>query len=230
MIGKPLILVVDDEPQIQRFLRPALAASGYDVELAHDAASALRLARARGPDLVVLDLGLPDRDGKLVIGELRQRSEVPIIVLSAHDQEAEKVAALDLGAHDFITKPFGIQELLARIRVCRRSARSDQPKDGRIRLGDIVIDGDARWVENAGVPVRLTPTEFELLTRLAQSPGRVLRHRQILTKIWRPAHVEDTPYPRGFIGQLRQKIEANPSEPKVILTEPGVGNRTMERG
>ena len=179
---------------------------------------------------MVLDLGLPDRDGKLVIGELRQRSEVPIIVLSAHDQEAEKVAALDLGANDFITKPFGIQELLARIRVCLRSAKPDQPKDGRIRLGDIVIDGDARRVEIAGVPVRLTPTEFELLTLLAQNPGRVLTHRQILTKIWGAAHVDDTPYLRVFIGQLRQKIEANPSEPRVILTEPGVGYRTMERG
>jgi len=229
MTTQPHILVVDDEPQIQRFLRHSLGASGYVVELADDATSALRACAAHMPDLVILDLGLPDQNGKTVIGMLRQRSEVPIIVLSAHDQEAEKIAALDLGANDFIGKPFAIGELLARVRVCLRPRRGDQPADERLRLGPVVIDPAAHRVEVDGRPVRLTPKEFDLLTLLAQYPGRVLTHRQILTRLWGPAHVEDVAYLRVFIGQLRQKIEAKPSEPSIILTEPGVGYRTMDR-
>ncbi len=229
MTERQHILVVDDEPQIQRFLRHSLGASGYAVELADDAASALRICGARMPDLVILDLGLPDLNGKSVIGSLRQRSEVPIIVLSAHDQEAEKIAALDLGANDFIGKPFAIGELLARVRVCLRPRRADHPPEERLRLGPVLIDLAAHRVEVDGRPVRLTPKEFDLLTLLAQHPGRVLTHRQILSKLWGPAHVEDVAYLRVFIGQLRQKIEAKPSEPAIILTEPGVGYRTMDR-
>lgn len=228
MSGKPVILIVDDELQIQRFLRHSLGASGYDLEVAGTAREALRVIAARPPDLVLLDLGLPDLDGKAIIGQMRQTSEIPIIVLSAHDQEAEKIAALDLGANDFVAKPFGIGELLARIRACLRAPKSGQRKDDRIRLGDLVVDVAAHRVEIAGAPVKLTPKEFDLLVLLAQNPGRVLTHKHILSKIWGPAHVEDTPYLRVFIGQLRQKVEANPSEPRIIMTEPGVGYRAMD--
>ncbi len=228
MTAKPSILVVDDEPQIQRFLRHSLDAAGYRVATAADAVSALRQCRAAMPDLMILDLGLPDLNGKSVIGEIRQRSSVPIIVLSAHDQEEEKIEALDMGANDFIAKPFGIGELLARIRVCLRAAHPGAPEEGRLRRGAIVIDIPAHTVELAGRPIRLTPREFDLLVLLARHLGRVMTHRQILTEIWGPAHTEDTPYLRVFIGQLRQKIEANPAEPAIILTEPGVGYRMAE--
>jgi two-component system KDP operon response regulator KdpE len=222
---RPLILIVDDEPQIQRFLRPALTAAGYDVEQAATGAEALRLAEARAPSLVILDLGLPDADGKNVITRLRQRLEMPIIVLSAREREAEKVAALDLGADDYVAKPFGIGELLARIRVCLRAGKTDTPWPERLDVGALTIDLRSRQVTLADAPIKLTPKEFDLLTLLAMHPGRVMTHRQILEKIWGPAHVEDTPYLRVFIGQLRAKIEANPASPRMILTEPGVGYR-----
>ena len=228
MTNKSLILVVDDEVQIQRFLRHALDAAGYRVEPAMDAAAALRACAVLKPDLMILDLGLPDMNGKTVVGEIRQRSDLPIIVLSAHDQEQEKIAALDLGANDFIAKPFGIGELLARIRVCLRGTRPAQGTEDVLRRGDLVIDIPAHRVEAAGKPVRLTPREFDLLVLLARHPGRVMTHRQILTRIWGPAHTEDTPYLRVFIGQLRQKLEANPSDPALILTEPGVGYRMVD--
>lgn len=230
MTTRPKILVVDDEPQIQRFLRHSLDAAGYAVTTAGDAASALRQCRAAPPDLMILDLGLPDFNGKSVIGEIRQRSAVPIIVLSAHDQEQEKIYALDLGANDFIAKPFGIGELLARIRACLRVAGALAPADGRLRRGTLVIDVPAHTVELAGRPIRLTPREFDLLVLLARHSGRVMTHRQILAETWGPAHTEDTPYLRVFIGQLRQKIEANPAEPAIILTEPGVGYRMADPG
>ncbi len=229
MIDRPRLLIVDDEPQIQRFLRHALSAAGYEVVLAGDGATALQLAAARPPDLMVLDLGLPDRDGKTIIGELRQHSAVPIIVLSARDQEAEKIAALDLGANDFVAKPFAVGELLARIRAALRIQRGDASRSDRFTLGDVAIDVAAHRVEMRGAAVKLTPKEFELLVLLARHPGRVLTHRQILEKVWGPAHVGDTPYLRVFIGQLRQKIEANPAEPRLILTEPGVGYRATDK-
>jgi two-component system KDP operon response regulator KdpE len=222
---RPLILVVDDEPQIQRFLRPALTAAGYDVEQASTGADAMRLAEARTPSLVILDLGLPDADGKSVIVTLRRRMETPIIVLSAREQEAEKVAALDLGADDYVAKPFGISELLARIRVCLRAGRADTPQPERLEVGALAIDLRSRQVTVVDAHVKLTPKEFDLLTLLAMHPGRVMTHRQILEKIWGPAHVEDTPYLRVFIGQLRAKIEVDPASPRMILTEPGVGYR-----
>lgn len=225
MIDRPLVLVVDDEPQIRRFLRHSLAAAGYDVEQAATGQDALRLIEARDPALIVLDLGLPDIDGKLVIGAVRQRCETPIIVLSARERETEKVAALDLGANDYVEKPFGIRELLARIRACLRVRGTEtSPVDG-IALGELAIDLKTRAVTVAGAPIKLTPKEFDLLTLLASHPGRVMTHRQILTKIWGPAHVEDTPYLRVFIGQLRAKIETGPAAPRLILTEPGVGYR-----
>jgi two-component system, OmpR family, KDP operon response regulator KdpE len=222
---RPLILVVDDEPQIQRFLRPALIAAGYDVEQAATGAEALRLTQARAPSLVILDLGLPDADGKNVIATLRQRLEIPIIVLSAREGEAEKIAALDLGADDYVAKPFGIGELLARIRVCLRAGKADASPPERLDVGALTIDLRSRQVRLGDALVKLTPKEFDLLTLLAMHPGRVMTHRQILEKIWGPAHVEDTPYLRVFIGQLRAKIEADAASPRMILTEPGVGYR-----
>jgi two-component system KDP operon response regulator KdpE len=177
---------VDDEPQIQRFLRPALTAAGYDVEQAATGAEAVRVAEERAPSLVILDLGLPDADGKNVITRLRQRLETPIIVLSAREREAEKVAALDLGADDYVAKPFGIGELLARIRVCLRASKTDAPRPERLDVGALTIDLRSRQVRLADAPVKLTPKEFDLLTLLAMHPGRVMTHRQILEKIWGP--------------------------------------------
>lgn len=225
MSGGVSILVIDDEVQIQRFLRHALEAAGYGVILADRGVAALDLFAARRPDLVILDLGLPDLDGKVVLGQLRQGSDVPVIVLSARDSESEKVAALDLGADDYVAKPFGIGELLARIRVCLRGGPAAADAGGILRLGPLVINMGARQVLRDGAPIKLTPTEFELLVLLARHAGRVLTHRQILTRIWGPAHVEDVAYLRVFIGQLRQKVEAVPAEPRLILTEPGVGYR-----
>lgn len=222
-----LILIVDDEAQIQRFLRHALEAAGYRVLLADRAATALRMMGTDEPDLVVLDLGLPDLDGKTVLGQLRQTSEVPVIVLSAREDENEKIAALDLGANDYVEKPFGIGELLARVRANLRPKRLGAVHDDITTLGTLTIDRAAHRVVRNGESIKLTPTEFELLNLLALHVGRVLTHRQILTKVWGPAHTEDVAYLRVFIGQLRQKIEDNPAEPVLIITEPGVGYRVQ---
>ena len=223
---RPLILIVDDEAQILRFLGHALTAAGYDICTAGTGTEALRQITARSPDLVILDLGLPDTDGKAVIETVRQSSTLPILVLSARDQEMEKIMALDLGADDFVAKPFTMGELLARLRVCLRPARTAQP-ESRLRLGPVVIDTATHRVTRDGSELHLTPKEFDLLFALAENPGRVLTHRQLLTRVWGPAHVEDVPYLRVFIGQLRQKIEAEPAAPTVILTEPGIGYRSM---
>lgn len=219
------ILVVDDEPQIQRFLRHALEAAGYRVLLADNGAGALKMLALEPADLVVLDLGLPDLDGKAVLGQLRQVSEVPVIVLSARDNEDEKVAALDLGANDYVEKPFGVGELLARVRVLLRKSGASIADNGTLSFGPLQIDKAAHRVMKSGQTIKLTPKEFELLSLLAAYPGRVLTHRHILMKIWGPAHVEDVAYLRVFIGQLRQKIEDSPSDPQLIRTEPGVGYR-----
>ncbi|MBC7737367.1 MAG: response regulator [Candidatus Saccharibacteria bacterium] len=224
--SRPQILIVDDEPQILRFLGHSLTAVGYHTTTASTGAEALRQIAARSPDLMILDLGLPDTDGKAVIEAVRQSSNLPIIVLSARDQEMEKIMALDLGADDFVAKPFAIGELLARLRVCLRPVRKAQPET-RLRLGTLVIDTAAHRVTHDGVELHLTPKEFDLLCALAEKPGRVLTHRQLLTRVWGPAHVEDVPYLRVFIGQLRQKIEIEAAAPTVILTEPGVGYRGM---
>lgn len=221
------ILIIDDEPQIQRFLRHSLVAAGYHLLHAETAAAGLRSFAAEHPDIIILDLGLPDLDGKAVIGQIRQMSQTPIIVLSARDQEAEKIAALDLGADDFVAKPFGIGELLARIRVCQRANRAITAPSHTLVLGDLKIDVDAHRVERAGVAIKLTPKEFDLLVLLARNAGKVLTHRHILQALWGPAHVEDTPYLRVFIGQLRQKIEFSPAAPRLVLTEPGVGYRAI---
>ena len=226
----PLILIVDDEPQIQRFLSHALKAAGYQVAQADCGKAGLEAATALNPALLLLDLGLPDIDGKLVIERLRKTSALPIIVLSAQDQEMERIMALDLGANDFIGKPFGIGELLARIRACLRLRPASDPAPTRLMLADLTIDLAAHQVSRAGQPIRLTPTEFDLLTALAARAGTVLTHRQLLAEVWGPAHVEDVPYLRVFIAQLRQKIEPDPSQPALILTEPGIGYRAAPDG
>ena len=222
------ILVVDDEPQIHRFLKPSLLVSGFEVLTAINGEQALRSLATDAPDAVVLDLGLPDIDGKEVIEQIRRRSVVPIIVLSARDRESEKIAALDLGADDYVNKPFGIGELLARLRsVLRRQPVHVLDGAGSYAIGPVVVDtASHRVTRGGGEEVHLTPKEFDLVTLLARYAGRVLTHRQILTEVWGPAHSADTQYLRVFIGQLRQKLEADPSEPILILTEPGIGYRT----
>lgn len=223
------ILVVDDEPQIHRFLRPSLIATGYDVIAATTGAEALRRAASDSPRLIILDLGLPDMDGKDALAELRRRSDVPVIVLSARDREAEKIAALDLGADDYVNKPFAIGELLARIRSALRRRKLVPPELPTIfRVGTVTLDTGAHQVRRGDAMVHLTPKEFDLLLMLARYAGRVVTHRQILTEVWGPAHGTDTQYLRVFIGQLRQKLEDDPAAPKLILTEPGIGYRIAE--
>ncbi|MGE0022445.1 MAG: response regulator [Hyphomicrobium sp.] len=219
------ILIVDDEPQILRFLRPSLVAAGYDVVVAATGKEALRAVATLSPDAIVLDLGLPDMDGKEVIRELRTWSTTPILVLSARDREAEKIAALDLGADDYVNKPFRIGELTARLRAALRHAAGRSAEQTKLKAGTLEVDIPAHRVTRDGKPVKLTPKEFELLATLVRSAGRVLTHRQLLTAVWGPAHAEDLQYLRVFIGQLREKLEASPDEPQLILTEPGIGYR-----
>ncbi|BCH61682.1 DNA-binding response regulator [Agrobacterium vitis] len=219
------ILVVDDEPQILRFLRPALAAAGYEVIEADTGKQALALVATAVPDLLILDLGLPDMDGKEVIAQLRHWNPIPIIVLSARDREIEKIAALDLGADDYLEKPFGIGELTARIRVALRHKPQAEPAPSIIRSGELVIDIDRRLVTRADQPVKLTPKEYDLLRLLATHAGRVLTHGALLKEVWGPAHAHDLQYLRVFIRQIRAKIEKDESQPAIILTEAGVGYR-----
>ncbi len=220
------VLIVDDEPQIQRFLRPSLTAGGFQVESAQNAAEALRAFETKECDMIILDLGLPDADGKSVITAIRKTSKVPIIVLSARDRESEKIAALDLGADDFVNKPFGIGELLARMRsALRRSHQINADPVTQFEIAGIRIDLARHDVRKRGEPIRLTPKEFERLAFLMRHPGKVITHRQLLNDIWGPANVSDSQYLRVFIGQLRAKLEDTPSEPALILTEPGVGYR-----
>ena len=224
---KPRVLVVDDEPQIQRFLKPSLTAAGYDVIPAMTGTEAMKLAATASPDIILLDLGLPDKDGKDVIAAIRSWSAVPIIVLSARDQEAEKVAALDLGADDYINKPFGIGELMARLRAALRHVAQQAGHLTRLEVGDLVVDLSAHSVTQAGVVLKLTPKEFDLLSILVRNAGRVVTHRQILTAVWGPAHTEDLQYLRVFIGQLRQKLKGAPDAPDLIQNEPSIGYRLI---
>ncbi|MBX9863267.1 MAG: response regulator [Hyphomicrobium sp.] len=219
------VLIVDDEPQILRFLKPSLVAAGYEVVAAATGGEALKAAATRAPDVIVLDLGLPDMDGKDVIRELRTWCKTPILVLSARDREAEKIAALDLGADDYINKPFGIGELTARLRTALRHAAQASGEQSRFQSGALEIDVLAHSVTWAGVPLKLTPKEFYLLAVLVRNAGRVVTHRQILTAVWGPAHTEDLQYLRVFIGQLRQKLRTTSGAPEFILTEPGIGYR-----
>ena len=224
MTGRRVLAVVD-EPQIQRFLKPSLTAAGYDVIAAITGADALKSAATAAPDVIVLDLGLPDMDGKDVIRQLRIWSQVPIIVLSARDRESEKIAALDLGADDYVNKPFGIGELTARLRTALRRAANPSTETTHIVSGSIAIDLAAHTVTQAGHAIKLTPKEFDLLAILVRNAGRVVTHRQILTAVWGPAHAEDLQYLRVFVAQLRQKLRASAEGPELIQTEPGIGYR-----
>ena len=228
MSGKRRALVVDDEPAIQRFLKPALEANDYEVATAATVGEALRWIAKQPPDVVVLDLGLPDGDGKDVIRQVRQWSDVPIVVLSAREREAEKIEALDLGADDFVNKPFGVGELMARLRTALRHRNQAVSQPGILKVGALEIDIANHRVMRAGVPAKLTPREFELLACLARHPGKVMTHRQLLTAVWGPAQAEEAQYLRVYIGHLRQKLEDNPDEPKIILTELGIGYRLVE--
>lgn len=222
---RPQILVIDDEPQIHRFLTPALDAAGYEPRVASSGQEGLRGIALWTPDAVVLDLGLPDMDGKDVLARAREFYRGPIIILSARDREAEKIAALDLGANDYVEKPFGVGELLARLRANLRISAGRETPAGPIATGEVIIDLERRLVQRAGEPVRLTPKEFEVLAVLARDAGKVIGHRDLLTAVWGAAHAEDTQYLRVVVGQLRQKLEADPAQPTLIETEPGVGYR-----
>ena len=219
------ILIVDDEPNIISTVVPLLRARGYDVQSAMSGRAAVEAAERDAFDLVVLDLGLPDIDGVEVCRRIRQASAVPIVVLSARGAEGDKVNALDVGADDYVTKPFGAEELLARIRAALRRAEASVVRAESITRGDLVIDRERFRVLRSGEEVRLTPKEFELLTFLAQHPGRVLTHRTILKAIWGPNAVDQPEHLRVLVGSLRKKIEPDPSTPKYILTEPWVGYR-----
>jgi two-component system KDP operon response regulator KdpE len=223
-----LILLADDEASIQRAVAPLLRSRGYDVETVGTGGEALRSASERAPDLVVLDLGLPDLDGTEVCRRIRKTSDVPIIVLSARGNESDKVAALDLGADDYVTKPFSPEELLARIRVAlRRVFTGDEPEVGRIRVGDLLIDFDRRRVTRDEMEIRLTPKEFELLALFAHKPDRVLTHRTILKAIWGPNAVDNPEHLWVLVGQLRKKIETDPTHPQYLVSEPWVGYRLV---
>lgn len=220
------VLVVDDEPQIHRFLRPALEAAGYAVERADTAAECLRLAASRAPDAVLLDLGLPDLDGQEALARLRGFSAVPVIVLSARDREADKIAALDGGADDYVEKPFGIGELLARIRTALRHRRAQDAVPETVRLPGLEVDLVQRRARGAdGTALALSPREWSLLALFARNAGRVLTHRQLLIAVWGPAHADDVQYLRVYVGQLRQKLG---TAAHLIATEPGVGYRMAE--
>ena len=223
--SRPRILVVDDEPQIHRFLGPALDAAGYEHVRADDGASALREIARKAPDAVVLDLGLPDIDGRDALIKARAFYDGPIIILSARDKETEKIDALDAGADDYVEKPFGVGELLARLRVAMRHRLQREGGQPVMHAGDVEIDLLNRRVTKAGAPMRLSPKEYDLLAIMAQGAGKVLTHRQLLTAVWGPAHEHDVQYLRVFVGQLRHKLEDDPNVPAIVLTEPGVGYR-----
>lgn len=222
---RPRILVIDDEPQIHRFLSPALDAAGYEPKRADSGQEGLRGIALWSPDAVVLDLGLPDMDGKDVLVRAREFYSGPIIILSARDREAEKIESLDLGADDYVEKPFGVGELLARIRASLRQRADPAAPKGPVVAGDVTMDLDRRLVTRSGEPVRLTPKEYELLGHLARHAGKLVGHTDLLTAVWGAAHVTDTQYLRVVVGQLRQKLEDDPAHPTLIVTEPGVGYR-----
>jgi two-component system, OmpR family, KDP operon response regulator KdpE len=223
---EPLVLVIDDEPAIQRFLRAALPGHGFRLATAATAAEALdRIVNLR-PDVVLLDLGLPDRDGLELLRELRGWSSVPVVILSARDREHDKVIALDAGADDYVSKPFGVEELLARLRVALRHATSSGSGEPPIfESGELRVDVAARIVTVAGREVHLTPIEFKVLALLVRYAGKVLTHRQILRAVWGPEYGDEAHYLRVYVAQLRRKLEPEPARPRWLLTEPGVGYR-----
>ena len=223
----PRVLVIEDEPALQKFLRATLSTQGYDVVTAARGDEGLRLAAAAPPDLIVLDLGLPDTDGIGVTRSVREWSSVPIIVVSARGREQDKVVALDAGADDYLTKPFGVGELLARVRVALRhvAAVRHEATEPVYEFGELRVDLSRREVSARDKPVRLTPIEYKLLAALVRNAGRVLTHRQLLTEVWGPQCVEENHYVRVYMNNLRNKLEAEPARPKYLLTEAGVGYR-----
>ncbi len=220
------LLVIDDEKQIHRFLVPALEAAGYEVEQSTTASAGLRLAAARAPDLVLLDLGLPDEDGQQMLQRLRAFSAVPVIILSARDQESEKITALDNGADDYVEKPFSVGELLARIRAALRHRRTQDGVQTIVKAGPLSLDLDRRELRENGQLLSLSRREFALLEILMRNLGKVITHRQLLTAVWGPAHVEDVQYLRVYIWHLRQKLSAETIA--LLINEPGVGYRLLE--
>ena len=224
---KPFVLMIEDDPQIRRFLRAALAAEDYQFHEALTAEEGIAQAAARQPDLVLLDLGLPDRDGLEVIRGIRLWSQMPIVVLSARGQEKDKIAALDLGADDYVAKPFAVGELLARIRAALRRAApvAADGADGVIRFGDVRADFEKRIITVSGEEVHLTPNEYKLLQVLIKHAGRVVTQRQLLNEVWGPQHTEQSQYLRVYVAQLRRKLERDPARPRHLQTEPGVGYR-----
>jgi len=233
-MSAPVAVIIEDEPQIRRFVRSALEAEGWQVHEAGTAQRGLTEAGTRKPDLLVLDLGLPDGDGLDVIRDVRGWSAVPIIVLSARVDEDDKIAALDAGADDYLTKPFGVGELLARVRANLRRPRAAatdgvaaEEVDPVFSFGEIEVDRRARLVRRRGAEVHLTPIEYRLLSVLIANAGRVLTHRQLLREVWGPSHAEQSHYLRIYMGHLRQKLEADPAQPRHLLTETAVGYRLL---
>lgn len=229
MTNAPEILIVEDDPQIRRFLRATLAAEQFRYHEAVTAAEGIAQAQARQPDLILLDLGLPDTDGLEVIRVLRLRTQTPIIVLSARGQEKDKIEALDLGADDFVSKPFAVGELLARIRAALRRAATirDGSEGTTFRAGNIAVDLEARVVRVGGAEVHLTPIEFRMLETLVRHAGKVVTQRQLLIEVWGPQHSEQAQYLRVYMTQLRRKLESDPARPRHLRTEPGVGYRLI---
>jgi two-component system KDP operon response regulator KdpE len=228
--GEALVLVVEDEPQMRRFIRASLTAHGYRVLETGRAAESIALLTSQNPDLVLLDLGLPDADGIDVTRQIRQWSQVPIVVLSARGREDDKVCALDAGADDYLTKPFGVNELLARIRVALRHLRARQaPPTQLYEFDGLQIDVVRREVRRGTEELHLTPIEYKLLVLLAQHAGKVLTHRQILKEVWGPAYATHPHYVRVHMAELRKKVEIDPARPRLLVTEPGVGYRLRDR-
>jgi len=224
------VLLIEDEAQIRRFLRATLTSQGYRLIEAVTGRDGLRLATSHQPDLIILDLGLPDMDGLEVARQIRGWTSTPILILSARGQERDKVAALDAGADDYVTKPFGVGELLARMRVAlRHAARAGLGEEEPVfQVGDLAIDHGRRQVSIRGVEIHLTRTEYKILTLLARNAGKVVTHRQLLREVWGPSYEQETHYLRVFMQQLRNKIEAIPARPRYLRTEPGVGYRLLD--
>jgi len=223
----PIVVLIEDEPQIRRFLRATLTGQGYRLFEAATGADGLVEVGSRQPDVIIIDLGLPDIDGVDVIRRLREWTAVPIIVLSARGQERDKVTALDAGADDYVSKPFGASELVARIRVALRHApgASHEADEAAFKVGELQVDRLRRHVSLGGTEVRLTPTEYKLLTTLIRPAGKVVTHQQLLRAVWGPAHTDQAHYVRIYMAHLRHKLEAEPARPRYLLTEPGVGYR-----
>ncbi len=222
-------LIVDDEVQIRRFLRISLEANGYTVHEVESGKEALNEAGILRPDLIILDLGLPDMDGLEVLRRLREWSKTPVIVLSVKGQDHVKIAALDAGADDYVTKPFSVQELLARLRVALRHAHPETDEAPVFQAGDVSVDFTRRVVTKSGENVKLTPTEYALLRLMIQNVGKVLTHKQILREVWGKEYEEEVHYLRVYMTQLRQKLEADPARPEMLITEPGVGYRLVAK-